>query len=217
LSWGWRAGEPPGAAGRSGARRSADRRRPRREEGFTLIELLVAMTASIVLLGGVLVMLTSSQRIQTRDGEWALTMQEGRVGLDRMVSEIRQASTVSSAGGNAIDFLATFEGQKKQIYYNCEVSQAGTSFKECVRVAANEGSPLPALSSGQVIVRDVLNDTASDPSDPVFSYTPDAIAPTVATLKLTLPAGGTLSGSAGYSHKVVLTDDAFMRNTDLQG
>lgn len=185
------------------------------EQGFTLVELLVASAASIVLLGGILSLLTTSQRVENRDTEWALTLQEGRVGLDRMVREIRQASSISSAGSNSIDFLATFAGEKKRVYYNCEVAQTGTTFKECVRVATAAGSSLPALSSGQVIVRDVLNDTTSDPSDPVFSYTPDAVAPILTTLKISLPAGGSLASPLGYSHKVVLTDNAFMRNTDL--
>jgi competence protein ComGC len=185
------------------------------EDGFTLVELLIAAAASVVLLGGVLSMLTSSQRIENRDTEWALTMQEGRAGLSRMTREIRQASSVFSAGGSSIDFAATFEGQKKEIYYDCEVAQAGTTFRECVRVAVNYGSVLPSLSSGQVIVRDLLNGTTHDPSDPVFSFTPDAVAPTLAALKFALPAGGTLSGSAGYSHQVVLTNDAYMRNLNL--
>lgn len=185
--------------------------RARSETGFTLIEVLIASALAIVLLGGVLAALESSQRVQARDTEWALTLQEGRTGLARMAHEIRQASKVEKAETGTIFFLASVAGKNWQVKYECNVAQSGTTYHECVRFAAEEGKSLPA--TGTPTVRDVVNGTT------VFSYSPTSASPTVVTLKVEIPAKGTLTlaGSGGYSHNVVLEDAAFMRNLDLTG
>src|SRR5882757_8759412 len=67
-------------------------RRGKSESGMTLIELLVATSIALVVFGAILGTLVTSQRVEARDTEWALTMQEGRAGLARMAREIRQAS-----------------------------------------------------------------------------------------------------------------------------
>src|ERR1700722_11775962 len=74
--------------------------------GYTLIELLIASAMAVVVLGTTVVLLGASQRVQARDTEWALVMQEGRAGLGRMAREIRQASTIeeSEAKANSIVF-----------------------------------------------------------------------------------------------------------------
>ena len=58
------------------------------------------------------------------------------------------------------------------------------------------------------------SETAADSSDPVFSYSPNATEPTFVTAKVALPSGGTLkqAGSSGYTHKVVLSSGAYIRN-----
>jgi prepilin-type N-terminal cleavage/methylation domain-containing protein len=190
--------------------------RPSSEGGFTLIELLVASALAVVLFGAVLAMLESSQQVQARDTEWALTMQEDRAGLARMVRDIRQATKVEEAKSSAILFLATIGGKSWKIKYECNISQSGTEYTQCVRLAAEEGKALPG--TGPVVVKDVVNGTE------VFSYfikgtEASTIAPSVTTLKIELPAKGTLkqAGSSGYTHKVVLEDAAFMRNLELKG
>jgi Tfp pilus assembly protein PilW len=185
--------------------------RGRSETGFTLIEVLVASALAIVVLGGVLAALESSQRVQARDTEWALTLQEGRAGLARMAHEIRQASKVEKAEASTVLFLATVAGKKWEVKYECNVAQSGTTYQECVRFAAEEGKSLP--TTGTPIVRDLTNGAS------VFSYSPTSTSPTVVTLKMEIPAKGTLTlaGSSGYSHNVVLEDASFMRNLDLSG
>ncbi len=180
------------------------------DAGFTLIELLMAVVLAIVLLGGTFAVLESSQRIQARDTELALTLQEGRAGLARMVHEIRQASKVEEANANSILFLATLRGKNWKIKYDCGVAQAGTSFHECVRYAT-EGASLPG--TGASMAREVLNEAAADPGDPVFVYSPSKAAPTLATLKVVLPADGTLKLASAkvYTHHVILEDSADIR------
>ncbi len=182
------------------------------DAGFTLVEVLVASIAALAVLTAVFAILESSQSVQSRDTEWALTLQEDRTGLARMMRDIRQASKVEEAKAGAIAFLATIGGKSWKIKYECGVSQPGTAYKQCVRLAAEEGKALPG--TGPPIARDVLNGTE------VFSYSPSAAAPTAATARIELPAKGTLTlpGSAGgYTHRAVLEDAAFMRNLYLQG
>lgn len=189
--------------------------RPASQDGFTLIELLVASVLALIVFGAILATLESSQQVQARDTEWALTMQEGRAGLARMAREIRQASKVETAEAGTIDFLATLGGTSSQVKYECNVVQSGTSYHECVRFAAEVGKALP--STGTPVAREVLNGTE------VFKYfkesSENTTTPDYVTLKVELPAAGTLkqAGSSGYSHRVVLENAAFMRNLELKG
>jgi prepilin-type N-terminal cleavage/methylation domain-containing protein len=193
------------------------------EDGFTLIELLIVCAAALVVFSATLALLESSLNVQARDTEWALVMQEGRAGLARMAREIRQASKVEKAEAGTIEFLATIGGTKWTIKYECGAEQPGTEYHECVRKAEITGKSLPA--TGAPVVRDVLNPTK------VFCYSHGAAActesptateraeATVATLRVELPAKGTLkqAGSSGYTHSVVLENAAFIRNCNIAG
>jgi type II secretory pathway pseudopilin PulG len=189
-------------------------RRGKSESGMTLIELLVATLLALVVFGAILGTLETSQRVEARDTEWALTMQEGRVGLSRMAREIRQASKIEKAEEGTIEFLATLGSTEWKIKYECGVAQPGTTeYHECVRKAVEKSTgTLP--STGTPVVLDVLNPTK------VFKYfkgaTSTAITTemTVVTLRVELPAKGTLkqAGGSGYLHAVVLENAAFMRN-----
>jgi type II secretory pathway pseudopilin PulG len=189
---------------------------PSSEGGFTLIELLISTLLGLVVFGAILGTLESSLQVQARDTEWALTMQEGRAGLARIAREIRQASEVKTHEGGTIEFLATIGGKEWKIKYECGVEQPGTTYHECVRKAVEKSTgTLP--STGAPIVRDVFNPTE------VFKYFKGATStatPTemnVVTLKVELPAKGTLkqAGSSGYSHNVVLENAAFIRNCNI--
>lgn len=214
------------AAGRRCALlRSTHRETLRAQAGFTLIELLMSAALSVVVLGGVLSALEHSQHAQSRDQEWALVIQEGRAGLSRMVREMRQAYSIRSDSHSAIDFYATIGGTSWEIAYNCEQKQAGSEFRECVRKAAQftEGKA-PSKeevekASAVPIIKDVLNNTEADKNDRVFEeFTPNAIAPDLVTVKLVLPASGTLklADASTYTHKVVLENGAYIRDMDLE-
>lgn len=183
------------------------------EEGVTLIELLIAALLALVVFGAILGTLESSQQVEARDTEWALTLQEGRAGLSQMAREIRQASKLEKAEPGAIEFLATLGSAEWKIKYECGVGQPGTTYFECVRKAVEKSTgTLP--STGKPVVLDVLNPTE------VFKYFDGATATatttemTVVTLKVELPAKGTLkqAGSNAYQQHVVLENAAFMRN-----
>jgi hypothetical protein len=186
-------------------------RTARAESGFMLTELIITCVAALVVLGMTVTLLETGQRLQARDAEWALVLQEDRVGLSRMVRDIRQATKVKEANAGWIYFLATIGGKRYEIKYECRTAQSGTTFTKCVRLAAEEGKGLPA--SGPVEAIDLTNGATA------FSYTPSSAEPRAVIVKLELPAQGTLkqAGSSGFSHKAVLEDAAFMRNLYPEG
>jgi hypothetical protein len=191
--------------------------RPRRtlraasqEAGVTLVEVLVASSVALILFTATMTLLESSTRIQARDTEWALTLEQDRAGLSRMIREIRAATKVEEAKASAIVFLAPIGGASWRIKYECVVVQAGTAYNECVRLAAEEGNALP--TTGLTVASAILNGSE------VFSYSPSSSSPTLATVKLELPAQGTLKqAGGGLKHTVVLEDAALMRNLYLGG
>lgn len=170
------------------------------DAGVTLVELLVACSAALVVFGAMLALLHSSVRVQARDSKWALMFQEDRAGLTRMAHDIRQASTVEEATTGAISLRATVNGKSWRIKYTC------ASNSQCVRLAAEGENALP--TSGPAIATSVLNGST------VFAYSPNTTSPSNVTIKIELPAQGSLKqvGSSGYTHKVVLESSAFMRN-----
>jgi Tfp pilus assembly protein PilW len=205
-----RACSPPLRAARAARTLAARRKRKTPSQaGFTLVETIVTMVAALVVLGVAVTLLNSGQRIQARDSEWALTMQQDRAGLARMVRDIREATKVNEAGAGSITFVIA--SQKLELKYECTSAQSGTAFTQCVRLSAEEGKPLPA--SGPVVAKDLLNGSS------VFTYTPSSASPRAAIVKLEIPAQGTLkqAASRGYTHHVVLEDAAFIRNLYPEG
>jgi type II secretory pathway pseudopilin PulG len=179
------------------------------EGGFTLVELLVALVAALVVFGATLTLLVPSQRVQARESEWALVLQQDRAGLAQMVYDIRQASELKETQASAVVFRATLGGKPWEVEYKCNVSQPKyPQFTQCERLAAEVPAALP--STGTVVTTYMRNGAS------VFSYSP-AAKPTVATMKIELPSTGKLVQPGGEGHKVVLEDAAFMRYQYLEG
>jgi prepilin-type N-terminal cleavage/methylation domain-containing protein len=209
--------------------RGRARARALAQDGFTLIEVLVAAALSVIVFTALLSGLETSQRAQSRDQEWALVIQEGRAGLARMAREMRQAYSIRSDSHSAIVFYATIGGKSYEISYDCGEKETGTEYNSCVRragefVSGKAPSSLP--SKGQTIVRYVTNRTSVCESELaegrskecVFQeFTPNAVTPDLVTMRVRLPASGTLklAGAQGYSHHVVLENGAYIREMAL--
>lgn len=207
----------------------------RSEAGFTLIEMLVAAALSLVIFGAVLSALETSQHAQSRDQEWALVIQEGRTGLARMAREMRQAYSVLEDSHSAIRFYATIGGKSYEIDYNCaEPEAAHPEYNSCVRKAAEfledgkGAAPSSLPAKGETIVRYVTNQKSvceaellaatQKSKECVFQeYTPNAIAPDLVTIKVRLPASGTLklADALAYEHHIVLENGAYIRDMAL--
>jgi Tfp pilus assembly protein PilW len=72
----------------------------RDESGFTLAELLVAMTASVLILFGILLTLDSFTSNASRQTRVTDANDQVRDAMDRIVSDLRQAATIDAAHPN---------------------------------------------------------------------------------------------------------------------
>lgn len=184
----------------------------RDEAGFVLMELLVVVGLFLVVVGATLTLLAVGTRSATRDQAFADEISSSESGLGQMVHEIRQATSVTATTPNSIDFVATLGGQPMRVFYECDIPVPGTPFNKCVRLSAAAGAALPALATAQVVATHIANGTLASP---VFTFSPDGIAPTFAEVRLDVPAAGTLAASQGLSHNTVLHSGAYLRNLDV--
>ncbi len=76
----------------------------RDERGFTLAELLTAMAVLALLLTGLLLTLQQGQNAYLYGAGRAEVQQNARVALERMLRELRDASSVTTASANDIKF-----------------------------------------------------------------------------------------------------------------
>jgi prepilin-type N-terminal cleavage/methylation domain-containing protein len=201
------------------ARTSPSTRRPppktapalrRGQAGFSLIELLVVILLLSVVLGAVMSPLVLAVKTQSTDAIYAYAQQSARTGLDSMVSQIRQAWAILSSGPNDVQMNVTIAGAALVVYYECDIPQPGTSYRECVRLQAPAGSSLPPMSSASIVITNLINGTATSP---VFSFGPDPVAPYYMTATVDVPASDGVTG--GLTHSIVLSDGALMRNLNV--
>jgi prepilin-type N-terminal cleavage/methylation domain-containing protein len=180
------------------------------EAGFTLIEMLVGVLMLSILMGTLMMPMMTSERIEKRDVNYAYAQQEARTGLDSMVSQIRQAYNILDTTANSIDFNIYLNSVAYRVYYECDVPQSGTSYRECVRLQVAAGSTLPPLTSGTVVIHNLTNGTTTDP---VFTFAPDPAAPYYMTSTIKVPASDGVNG--GLNHSIVFSDGALMRNENV--
>ena len=180
------------------------------QAGFTLVEILVAIILFSIVIGALMAPIVLSIKDQTRDANYAWAQQSARTELDSMVSQIRQAWSILSSGPNAVEMNVNLNGVALVVYYECDVPQPGTPYRECVRLQAPAGSPLPPLSTASIAITHLTNGTTTDP---VFSFGPDPVAPYYMTATIKVPASGGAYG--GLTHTIVLSNGALMRNLNV--
>jgi type II secretory pathway pseudopilin PulG len=178
----------------------------RREAGFTLIEVLVVCLLTAVVIGAVMTPVVVSANNQKRDANYSYAQEAARAGLDSMVSQIRQATSILASTPNSIEMNVNLQGTALQVLYECDVPQTGTSYTECVRVQSAQGTTPPPLTSGKVVLSNLSGTTAS----PVFTLYPNSISPYYMTATISVPASGGAAG--GLTTTVVFSDGALMRN-----
>ncbi|MCA1690023.1 MAG: hypothetical protein LC720_06190, partial [Actinobacteria bacterium] len=176
------------------------------------IELLVVVALLVVVLGATFTLLAVGTRTARRDQAFANEIADAEAGVGRMVHDIRQASSVTATTPNSIDFLVTIGGQARRVFYECDVARPAGSYQECVRLSAPAGASLPALSTGTPIVPRIANGTLTDP---VFSFSPNAIGPTFVQVTLKLPAADDLGAGQGLAHNTELHAGVYLRNLDV--
>lgn len=194
----------------------------RRADGFSLIELLISMSLLGIVLGTLIIPLTTAQREQQRDQNYATEQQDANFGLESMVAQIRQATSLITTGPNEVEMNVTLSGAYLTVFYACDVAQPGTSYRECIRLQTSQGSTLPSISANcsgtystngcRVVLMNLTNGTTSNP---VFSWGTDPNAPDYMSATIAVPASG---GQAydSMSHTIVFSDGALMRNLEIQ-
>lgn len=88
------------------ARLKAWRRVCRDESGVTLIELLVALIMGTLVVGGATSMLISAVRQQPEQQQQAQRISTARFQLERMTREIRNGTSITTAGSSSVSFVA---------------------------------------------------------------------------------------------------------------
>ena len=189
----------------------AHRITPRDEDGYSLIEVLVVTLLLALVVGTIMSPIVLSQTNQTRNANYSYAQEQARTGLDSMVSEIRQATAILGDGPNYVDMNVNLRGTAYEVYYECDIPQPGsTAYQECMRVQAVQGTTLPPLSSGSVVIRNLVNWTTNTP---VFTFYPSGIAPYYMTATIDAPASG--GAARGLTNTIVFSDGALMRNLNV--
>lgn len=180
------------------------------QAGFSLIEVLVVCLLTALVVGAITTTLAVSANNQVKDANYSYAQEQARAGLDSMVSQIRQATAVLSSTPNSIDMYVSLNGTALQVYYECDIPEAGTSYHECVRVQAGQGASLPPLTSGAVVIANLVDGTNANP---VFTFYPSSVSPYYMTATIDVPASGGFK--RGLTNSIVFSDGALMRNLDV--
>jgi hypothetical protein len=181
-----------------------DKRPPRArggEAGYALTELLITTSLLVIVLGAVLTLGETSQRVAPKETERAHVIREAQTGLHRMTRELRHAydsdpdpdqdSLVVTPSTVHADVI----GLDDPVSYDCnQPHPTNPSYTRCLRYVNGVG--------GEVVVDRVLN------GDAVFTLTP----PDYVRAVVEVGAGGDLKN--GYDYPILLEDGFYMRNLD---
>jgi type II secretory pathway pseudopilin PulG len=167
------------------------------EGGYALTELLVVSSLLVIVLGAVLTLGETSQRIAPRESERAHAIREAQVGLHRMTRELRHAYQTPTVTASTIEATVTDGGVARTVRYDCNVtSLSNPDYKACMRYVVVGGTP----GGGELVIDRVLNGSA------VFTLT----GTNYVRALVEVAASGDLED--GYDHRVVLDDGIYMRN-----
>lgn len=172
---------------------------PSGEAGYGLVELLVVASLLLVVLGAILALAETTQRIAPKESERAHVIREAQVGLHRMTRELRHANAAPTVtGGSTIQATVLVAGgAPRTVRYDCdEAHPTDTAYTRCLRHELSGST----WTGGEVVIDRVLNGTT------VFSPTP----PDYVGVTVEVAARGNLKD--GYDHRVILEDAVYMRN-----
>jgi hypothetical protein len=181
------------------------------EGGYSLIELLAVISLLFVLLGAILALSETSQRIAPRDQERAHAIREAQVGLHGMTRQLRQAYLLHSATAYTMDVSIVLNGAVRRYSYECDQEHPTEPvYSRCFRyevVGGVKGSP-------KLVIDRVLNGPhGTGATNPVFRYeTNPSGTVTYAEAAIDVPAKG--GRTHGHAHKIALYDGFYMRNLD---
>jgi type II secretory pathway pseudopilin PulG len=169
------------------------------EAGYALTELLVVTALLAVVLGAILALAETTQRIAPKENERAMVIREAQVGLHRMTKELRHAVPTPTVTGSRMQAEVLTTSGTRVVSYECDHAHpTDPAYTRCLRYLVNG----TAKTGGDVIVDRVLNGTG------VFTAT----GANYVRVAVEVAARGDLKN--GYDHSVVLDDAIYMRNLD---
>jgi hypothetical protein len=185
------------------------------ESGYALTELLLVTSLLVIVLGAILALGETTQRITPRDTERAHVIREAQVGLHSMTRQLRQTADMTDpphevATGSTLDVTL-----RDGLRYSFECDQphpTEAGYNRCVRFPVVGG--VKQTTQGIVLIDRVLNGPAgSGATNPIFSYETNlAGIVTYVRVHVLVPAKGDLRD--GHDHSVILEDGVYMRNLD---
>jgi Tfp pilus assembly protein PilV len=213
--------QPPRARDRSG--------RAREESGVTLIEVLVVSLLLAVVLVPIFNALDFAGNQAPTTIEFANAVSDATTGLQKMMTEIRQAYAINGTNGDAvtgqgsyIDFFAVVADQNLEIKYDCSQPYPATpsnpyanTYRRCLRVACTTSASatpctLPSMSTGTLVIDRVLNSNGN-----VFTFydrtgAPNPLGVWSVRANVQVPARGPLN--YGLTHSITLDNETSIPN-----
>jgi prepilin-type N-terminal cleavage/methylation domain-containing protein len=131
----------------------------RDERGYTLVELLTAMAVLGLLMAGLFLTLQQGQTVYLYGAGRAEVQQNARVALERMLRELRTASTVTTAAANDVRF--TFLDETNTLV-TVEYDLAGTNLRRRQTVpTVSTDTLVGGVSTFTVTYYDINNNTTT--------------------------------------------------------
>jgi Tfp pilus assembly protein PilW len=173
------------------------------ERGFTLVELVAAALLLTMILGAILALSVTADKVGPRDQERAFAIRDSQVGLARMTRELRQTYQIISRTSTSMTAQVHTGGITRRVVYDCNQNHpTDTGLKQCVRYTVSGG----VNSASVVIVPRVIS--------AAFTYEPvGAATPKYVRILLQVPSKGDRK-TDGHKHRIVLDDGFYMRNLD---
>jgi prepilin-type N-terminal cleavage/methylation domain-containing protein len=182
------------------------------EAGYSLIELLAVISVLVVLLGAVLALGETTNRIAPRDTDRAHAIRDAQVGLHGMTRQLRQAYQLHAATAYTMDVSVVVGGVARRFSYECdEPHPTKPTYNRCYRYEVVGGSK----GDGKLVIDRVLNGpNGTGGTNPIFTFETNASGNvTYATAAVDVPAKG--DRQVGHRHKIPLYDGFYMRNLDV--
>jgi type II secretory pathway pseudopilin PulG len=185
------------------------------QAGYALTELLLVTSLLAIVLGAILALGETTQRIAPRDTERAHVIREAQVGLHSMTRQLREAADMTdpphvAATSSTLDVTLRDESR---FSFECNVAHpTEAGYNRCVRYPVVGG--VKQTSQGVVLIDRVMNGPAgSGATNPIFQYEMNlAGIVTYVRVQILVPAKGELRD--GHDYEVVLEDGVYMRNLD---
>jgi prepilin-type N-terminal cleavage/methylation domain-containing protein len=179
----------------------------RGEDGFTLAELLVVTVISGLLMFATLQTLDSFSSNASRQTRLMDANDQARMTMERVVKDLRQASTVTRASANDIVYLVN-ESPTVARYTRVCVDATGGLWRAQSTTTTDPGAPCPTVAAGWTGAKLTSRASTNTGANPIFTYD-SGTASAVRSIGLTFTLDATSGGKPGAS---TLRASTFLRS-----